>query len=259
MDAHYTANEPNTIYLNRSELVQREDTNYIARTVLHEWVHKQTYDVVVNQNGNTRTDRQQELVRNLRNLMNEAMNKRNMPTDVKRGITDQETEQGQLMEFMAWTMGNQQAQKWLNSVRVSDEHESMLQSLVNTLQELVTTIIESVGFDVSRNSSLKYTLRDTINLIETTKARDSVNDNPESVSKSERTEENQTEENNVESSEDAEQLKMQFTEQVKDLSQTSPLEQQLTAGKTIGEMRRNLTDRQKEIFDNNRNRFQTEC
>lgn len=260
----YVSNE-DQIYLNRDEL-NNESDNHIARTVLHEWIHKKTSEVY-EMNENERTDRQQDLMLNLYNLMNEAVEKNKKDAPV--GIFEDADKSNDpiFMEFMAWAVANKEGQRWLSDMEVGTKNKSMLEEIIDRLTELVTDILEVSGYDISENSSLKYTVRDTLNLIETTKARDEgkVDDNPESMSKEERAEqkneENQTDDNPAEQ---AEKLKMQFTETVKQnkdegMDQRTPLEQQATLNKTIGEVRSTLTDRQKEIFDNNRNRFQTEC
>jgi len=189
-DAKYDSSEPNRIYLNEDVLSQESD-NFIARTVLHEWVHKQT-SKVYEMNENERTDKQQELMLNIYNLMNEAVEKdgQNAPP----GIFNEDGSPN-FAEFMSWAVANKEGQRWLKDIEVGDKNKSMLEKFVDMIADLVTSVIEASGFDISQNSTLRYTIRDTLNLIETTKVRDNPKSNPESKSKQERAEENESEEN----------------------------------------------------------------
>jgi hypothetical protein len=160
------------------------------------------------------------------------------------------------MEFLAWGVANKEGQKWLSNID-TDQQKNLLERVIDQIVGVINSLIESVGYDLSPNSSLRFTIRDTINLIETTRARENVDPNPEGMTKQERTEQNRSDQSPTE---EAESAKDAFGEAFKDAyNQRTPLEQQASLDKTIGELRSTLTDRQKKIFDKYRNRFQTEC
>ncbi len=255
LDANYEGETPNIIYLNKDSLQNRGDEE-IARAVLHEWIHKKTYEVY-RKDQSERTDRQNDLMLNLYNLMNEAVQKD--PNGAPRGMfryKDDGSREPIFMEFLAWGVANREGQKWLQGID-SDQQKNLLERVIDQIVGVINSLIESVGYDISPNSSLRYTIRDTINLIETTRARENVDSNPEGMTKEERAKDNEQEGSPTEKAESA---KDAFEEAFNDAyNQQTPLEQQTSLNKTIGELRSSLTDRQKKIFDKYRNRFQTEC
>lgn len=328
---YHGAQNPNDIILNKSLATER-DSNYIARTLLHEWVHKQT--VYLNENRNNLTDKQDSLLRKMNRLMQMATRSGKLPKKVLSNMAKRDAE-GNIMrdnngnvkyewaEFIAYGFATESVQEQLATIEA--DNKTLLDQIIESIRDLILTLADSIGLDVDQNSALAHTIESTINLIEENKRVKREGNNPQNktenykgktlsipkdpFSESNETttyaiKETETDGNNnvvvyfengsklfgkmvdksnitismiktstgrmldydsaytaiIKEKTTSEQDTRSEREKAMDmLRNRGEANMQHSLGKTVGEVRSQLTDRQKEIFDSIRSRIQTKC
>lgn len=169
-----------------SEALVSEGQEYIARTVAHEWIHKNT---VHREDYN---EEQRRLYKKLSGIMKKALEVNPPSQDLRNRMSSVVTDDNgdpvlddngnkvteiTVEEFMAYGVATKQGQEWLANTDISGK--TALDTVTDLLRRMLQSLANTFNIEIDSNSALAHTIDSVIKFTrETNKVRDNVKDNP---------------------------------------------------------------------------------
>ena len=164
-----------------------KDPEYIARTIAHEWIHKNT----VHLNKDNINAEQERLFKKLHGIAKRVV--KSVDSEKFVDVVTDNNGDIDIYEFMAYSTATNWTQNHLADININGK--SALEQIRSILKKMLTSLAKTFGIDIDPNSALSHTIDSTLRIIEENQVRDpnSINDNPKSKSEKEVKSENNNE------------------------------------------------------------------
>jgi len=251
IDGYYHPDNNDVIWISRKMTEVGKSDTYINRTVLHELIHKQTTEVL---NKSNLTDTERKLVNRIENIFESTVDQSDAPPQLKNAMTDEDGNYD-IHEFLAYGIANERGAEWLKNVTLEGDNKNVFERLLDGIKGILQSIANSLGVEIESNSALAYTIDNTLRLFEETqKVKDRTPSDPNSKSKSDIKSDEE-----FDTDEQIEEGADNFADNLKEFMSDNEGRNQKDLGQSVGEFRRQLSDRQKKVFDQIRTRINTRC